>query len=411
MLGCAGAGLDGDGAERGRATFGKDDAVDSGSVGYTQKSAQVLRVFNAVEGEEQARGIGLLRREEVFDGEKLLRADQGHNALVSGSLGELGQLLARFLANADAESAAESDEAGDAGIFTLAGHENVIKAAASGLKGFFDRMQPVENFHSFSVEDRWCVTVILISMQADAMAEWQRLTQLYREMGDGELEALDAGKGDLTEVAQQVLRDEMRKRGLDKLEIRDKPSGPNTEADASKRFASPIWNSHGDSATGGEATEEGDELVEYTWKTPLCDCKGREEAWELQEVLRQAGIESWIEGPGYQIGHELSCPRIVVAADQLEKAHEIISQPISQEIVEQSKAPIEEYVPPVCPSCGTEDPILESADPVNSWRCESCGRQWSEQVEDAKDSMAQPQSTLNPRQVENPFDTGPMLAG
>ena len=55
------------------------------------------------------------------------------------------------------------------------------------------------------------------------MAEWQRLTQLYREMGDGELEALDADKDDLTEVAQQVLSDEIRKRGLDKLDKLDKP--------------------------------------------------------------------------------------------------------------------------------------------------------------------------------------------
>jgi ribosomal protein L37AE/L43A len=251
-------------------------------------------------------------------------------------------------------------------------------------------------------------------MQADPIAEWQRLTQLYREMGDGELEALDADKGDLTEVAQQVLDDEVRTRGLDKLDKLnklDKPSGPTSEADASKRFASPTWNSHSGSTTDGEATEEGDEPVEYTWKTPLCECEDREEAWQLQEMLRVAGIASWIEGPGYQIGHELSYPRIVVAADQLEKAHEVISQPISQEIVEQSKSPVEEYVPPVCPSCGTEDPILESADPVNSWRCESCGRQWSDTAEDAKDSMAQQQSTLNPSQVENPFDTGPMLIG
>jgi len=40
-------------------------------------------------------------------------------------------------------------------------------------------------------------------MQADPIEEWQRLTQQYREMYDGEWEALDAGKADLTEVAQQ----------------------------------------------------------------------------------------------------------------------------------------------------------------------------------------------------------------
>jgi hypothetical protein len=70
-------------------------------------------------------------------------------------------------------------------------------------------------------------------MQANPIEEWQRLTELYREMGDGELEALDADKADLTEVAQQVLRDEMRKRGLDKL---NKPSGPSSEPNQAGSF-------------------------------------------------------------------------------------------------------------------------------------------------------------------------------
>ena len=82
----------------------------------------------------------------------------------------------------------------------------------------------------------------------------------------------------------------------------------------------------------------------------------------------------------------MSSPRIEVAADQLEQAREIISRPIPQEIVEQSKLPAEEYVPPVCPSCGADEPILESVEPVNAWRCESCGKQWSEQVEEKESS-------------------------
>ena len=212
-------------------------------------------------------------------------------------------------------------------------------------------------------------------MHADPMAEWQRLTQLYREMGDGELEELDADKGDLTEAAQHVLRDEMKKRGLDK-------SRASEEANHPAGFTAPKWKSHGDWPEGEEAAEEGDEPAEYTWKTPLCDCEDPEKAWQIREVLRQAGIESWLEGPGYSVAPEMSSPRIVVAADQLEKAREILSRPIPQEIVEQSKAPIEEYVPPACPSCGAEEPVLESADPVNAWRCEQCGKQWTEQAEE-----------------------------
>jgi hypothetical protein len=67
---------------------------------------------------------------------------------VGGSLGELGQLLARLLTDANAGIAAEVDKALDAGIFALSGHQNVVKAPASGLERLLDWMQAVENFHS-----------------------------------------------------------------------------------------------------------------------------------------------------------------------------------------------------------------------------------------------------------------------
>jgi hypothetical protein len=224
---------------------------------------------------------------------------------------------------------------------------------------------------------------ILISMQSDPIVEWQRLTQLYREMGDGELEALDADKADLTEVAQQVLRDEIRKRGLDDAHK------PSTERNQAGSFGASKWGTGVDTAVDEEAAAEGNPPVEYTWKLPLCECEDSEKAWQVKEMLRQAGIESWTDNGGYYVAPELNNLRIVVAADQLDQARAVLSKPIPKEIVEQSKAPIEEYVPPVCPSCGTADPILEGADPVNSWRCESCGRQWTEQVEEKECSEQQ----------------------
>jgi hypothetical protein len=219
-------------------------------------------------------------------------------------------------------------------------------------------------------------------MHEDTIADWQRLTQLYREMGDGELEALDADIGDLTEVAQQVLRDEMKKRGL------NEPSVPRGAIEPLERFAPIESDGDVDSPTDEDESEEGDLPHEYTWKTQLCECEEREEAWQIREVLRQAGIESWIEGPGSRVWDGMSNPRILVAADQFEQAREIASQPIPQAIVEQSKMQVPDYEPPVCPSCGADDPILEGADPVNSWRCERCGKQWTDPAEDPNDSPA-----------------------
>jgi hypothetical protein len=49
MFGRSGAGFYGDGAERGGAALGEDDAVYACTVGYAEKCAKVLRIFHAVE--------------------------------------------------------------------------------------------------------------------------------------------------------------------------------------------------------------------------------------------------------------------------------------------------------------------------------------------------------------------------
>jgi hypothetical protein len=213
-------------------------------------------------------------------------------------------------------------------------------------------------------------------MRIDPSEEWRRLTQLYREMNDEELYELEDDFAGLTEQAQQVLRDEMKTRGL------TRPRPASVETEISEHTEASAWDSYAD-APKAEGKAESDLPREYTWKTLLCECNDSEEAWMVREALRQAGIESWIEGQGYRIAAEASYPRILVAADQLEQAREVAARPIPQAIVELSKMPPEEYEPPVCPKCGAEDPLLEGVDPVNSWLCESCDHQWSDAVEDA----------------------------
>jgi hypothetical protein len=213
-------------------------------------------------------------------------------------------------------------------------------------------------------------------MRIDPFEEWRRLTQLYREMSDEELYELEDDFAGLTEQAQQVLHDEMKTRGL------TRPRPTSVEAEISEHTVASARNSFADAPKAEGGTEESDLPREYTWKTLLCECNDSDEAWMVREALRQAGIESWIEGQGYRIAADASYPRILVAADQLEQAREVASRPIPQAIVEQSTMPPEEYEPPVCPKCGAEDPLLEGVDPVNSWLCESCDHQWTDAVED-----------------------------
>ena len=214
-------------------------------------------------------------------------------------------------------------------------------------------------------------------MRIDPFEEWRRLTQLYREMSGEELYELEDDFAGLTEQAQQILRDEMKTRGL----VRPRPASG--EANLSERSPASALDAYDDAPKAEDGAEESDLPREYTWKTLLCECNDSEEAWQLREALRQAGIESWIDGQGYRIVEGINYPRILVAADQLEQAREVASRPIPQAIVEQSRMPPEEYNPPVCPKCGAEDPLLEGVYPVNSWLCESCDYQWSDAVEDA----------------------------
>ena len=211
-------------------------------------------------------------------------------------------------------------------------------------------------------------------MQINPAEEWQRLTEHYRAMLDGELEELADSFGDLTETAQQALRNEMKNRGLDEPGVAKKPP-KRPEASGDSRWAGSV------DPDGAASHEEGAPPAEYTWKTLLCECDDKEQAWQIREMLQRAGIESWVEQPGSRYSFGISSPRVVVAADQIDEAREIASRPIPQEIVDRFRAEAPEFEAPLCPSCGAEDPVLEGADPANSWLCEACGAQWSDPAE------------------------------
>jgi hypothetical protein len=247
-------------------------------------------------------------------------------------------------------------------------------------------------------------------MQIDPVAEWQRLTEFYRAKGDQELEELAEDFGNLTETAQQVLTTELRSRGLSMPGRNPQQASFQPQTPRDTRFASmvdpDVFRSHDDDDgnrqyTGIDGDSDEDAPHEFTWKTPLCACDEQAEAWQIHEVLRRAGIESWIERKGERniawdermVGNI----QVIVAADQLDEAREIAARPIPRDIVEESKdldAPQEEYVPPKCPKCRAEDPVLEGADPSNSWLCEACGARWSD-----------PLPELDPKAASDP--TGP----
>jgi hypothetical protein len=187
--------------------------------------------------------------------------------------------------------------------------------------------------------------------------EQRRLAEAYRDKWDDELRALAESYSDLTKPAQQALRDEMLRRGL----------------------ADPLAPATPPTLNPAELPPAEGEPHDYTWKTPLCDCESMQHARLFMELLRRAGIESWIEGAG-RYTWESNGPRLLVAADQLEHARTVLAQPIPEDVIEQaaeSEAPAP-FELPACPACGAADPVLVAVDPVNQWQCEACGHQWSD---------------------------------
>jgi hypothetical protein len=222
-------------------------------------------------------------------------------------------------------------------------------------------------------------------MNDNPAADSQALAENYRQMYDEELERLGDEIDSLTDTAQQVLRTELKNRGL------AEPGAPRKAATrpdvpAGTRWASSVGPGAGGDQPGEPEGGEGDDRPsEFTWKTPLCECEDETQAWQLHAALAATGIESWIERPGSRhpvVWDErmVGNVQVLVAADQLEQAIEMANRPIPQEIVEVSKIEVPEYVAPSCPACGAEDPVLESAEPTNSWLCEVCGKQWSDPV-------------------------------
>ncbi len=216
------------------------------------------------------------------------------------------------------------------------------------------------------------------------MEEWRRLTALYSEMGDIEIRDLAAQINDLTETAQQILRDEMKKRGI--TEKRPAASVHSTESD----FGGVHWDEGEDTDQYMDSDALESSAAEYTWKTGLCRCDSIDEASQKGEMLRRAGIESWVQRPGsrffvpwLEIG--VGDIQLNVAADQLDQARAIVAQPIPQDVVNELKelqaAPA--YEIPRCPRCKAEDPTLESVEPTNNWLCESCGHTWSDPIPDS----------------------------
>jgi len=190
----------------------------------------------------------------------------------------------------------------------------------------------------------------------DQASEYLQLSKRYSAMYDEELLQLAGDFQSLTDVAQRALKEELN---LRKLTIPQPGTQPAVEGGAPDAEVSTEW----------DMAPDGDILLGKFSTT--------EEASISYWALELAGIHSRVVTPA---GGPSLAPRLKVTPEDAARAQQVLAQPISPEVMEQYESAKEtgDFQSPDCPRCGTPDPLLESADPVNEWFCESCGHQWKD---------------------------------
>ena len=206
-------------------------------------------------------------------------------------------------------------------------------------------------------------------------AESLRLSEHYRRLTDDELIVIVQDTGDLTELAQQALAQEISQRKLNvpKPEAPPSPPAPDTEDQADDPYV------------------EDRQLVQIATVWSLAD------ALKLQALLDQAEIP-------FFMGEERATSAEAVKANFRNGVPVGVMQvglPWAQQVMqhyEPADEPIPQYSPEEnaaihCPKCHSEDVIFEHLDAATGarehdqkfvWTCAACGNHWEDEGVETK---------------------------
>ena len=235
-----------------------------------------------------------------------------------------------------------------------------LRSPSSG----FPNIATVSSSCAFSTPD---LSYHLAPMADTPEQEQRRLSELYGHMTEGELREIAGDAVDLTDMARQLLIEEIGKRGLD---IRL------AEAEAVSIF-------------------EARDMV------TLRQFRDLPEALLAKGVLNSAGIECVLVDDNmvrmdWFISNLLGGIRLQVTRDDVEEAATVLSAPIPEGFDIEG---LERYQQPQCPRCGSFDIAHHSGldkrfallglwfaipipVPRNEWTCQTCGSVWRDsQVE------------------------------
>ena len=216
----------------------------------------------------------------------------------------------------------------------------------------------------------------------DPAAEWLRLSERYRQMTDDELLALGRQISEMTELAQQVLAQEISQRKL-KLEP-EEPTEGQIEVSTAPLMSQPLEGASGpDTATDPDVYVKDRELVE------ICTVWSSSDALQVQRLLDRAGIPFFM-GP-----EKATCVDDVtsnIAAGVKVRIMRVGWPWASQALQYYTPAnePELDEVEIRCPKCRSTEVVFErlvseTADAAEKssskfeWTCDSCGHQWQDE--------------------------------
>jgi hypothetical protein len=194
--------------------------------------------------------------------------------------------------------------------------------------------------------------------------ETTRLKGFYSQMTDPELERIAADPSSLTDLARGILQAELRRRGLQPLEISSEPIP--------------------------------DPVVEFQDLVPVRKFRDLPEALLAKGSLESAGIECHLADDNmvrmdWFISNLLGGVKLLVKPEDVEAAAEILDQPIPEDFDVEG---VGNYHSPECPRCGSLDISFQELNkPVaytsawisiplplhrKAWKCRGCGTEWED---------------------------------
>jgi hypothetical protein len=198
----------------------------------------------------------------------------------------------------------------------------------------------------------------------DPIEERQRLTKLYAETADGELEAIAADSADLTDMARQALTEELARRHSDEPKVADPGAG--LEPDS----------------------------VELADVVSIRQFRDLPEALLAKGALDSAEIESFLVDDNMIridcfFSNLVGGIKLCVKQEDADAALDLLEQSIPEKFEVEGVGPYEQ---PPCPKCQSLDIAFEDLNqPVawisayllapialhsRSWVCHSCGQRW-----------------------------------